>query len=142
MRSHVRITDAPLSIAAAQHFCTDPAAGAIVAFTGTVRNTSEGRDVRGLSYEAYAERAEAQMSALAEQAFAQWPDLRALFAEHRVGELSVGEPAVVVAVAAGHREAAFDAARWMIDTLKATVAIWKEEHWADGGRHWPGLSTP
>ncbi|MDP8977126.1 MAG: molybdenum cofactor biosynthesis protein MoaE, partial [Actinomycetota bacterium] len=58
--------------------------------------------------------------------------------EHRTGTLALGEPSVVVGVSAAHRPEAFDAARFGIDTLKATVAIWKKEVWADGGAHWPG----
>jgi molybdopterin synthase catalytic subunit len=139
-RLHTALTDVPLSVSAAYDFAEDPAAGAVVVFTGTVRRETEGRDVAGLTYEAYTEQAERQLAALAVEVTRRWPQACAVWLEHRVGELAIGEPAVVVAVSAGHREEAFVAARWAIDELKATVAIWKQEHWADGGAHWPGSS--
>jgi molybdopterin synthase catalytic subunit len=110
----------------------------VVVFTGVVRNTSEGQAVHGLTYEAFEERARAQLDALAEQVVARYGDVLAVWLEHRTGDLSVGEPAVVVAVSAPHRDTAFSAARWAIDELKASVAIWKQEHWAGGGSRWPG----
>lgn len=137
-RTHTLLTDHPLSVDAAHAFCGDPGAGATVVFTGNVRNVSEGSDVTGLTYEAFAERAAEQLEALAVDIARREPSAIAIWLEHRVGDLSVGEPAVVVAVAAPHRDAAFTAARWGIDELKATVAIWKQEHWAAGGAHWPG----
>ena len=137
-RLHTRLTADPLSVESAYDFATAPEAGAVVVFTGTVRRVSEGRDVHGLTYEAYEERASAQLEALAEQVVQRWADVTAVWMEHRVGELAITEPAVVVAVSAPHRDAAFSAARWGIDELKATVAIWKQEHWAEGGSHWPG----
>lgn len=137
-RLHTRLTDEPLSVTAAHDFAGDPAAGAVCLFTGTVRAETGGRAVAGLSYEAYPEQAEPQLAALAADIAARWPQVQAVWMEHRVGELAIGEPAVVVAVSAGHRDQAFEAARYGIDTLKATVAIWKQEHWADGDAHWPG----
>lgn len=137
-RLHTRLTDEPLSVAAAHDFAQDPAAGAVCVFTGTVRWETAGRQVAGLVYEAYAEQAEPQLAALAAEVAARWPQVQAVWMEHRVGSLAVGEPAVVVAVSAGHRDQAFEAARHGIDTLKATVAIWKQEQWADGAAHWPG----
>lgn len=137
-RVHTAIGDDPLSAADAQQFVEDPAAGATVVFTGTVRDHSEGRQVAGLTYEAYREHAERQLAALAQRTLERWPDLRAAWMAHRTGALAIGEPAVVVAVSAPHRGAAFAAASWAIETLKAEVAIWKQEHWADGAVHWPG----
>ena len=137
-RLHTKLTADPLSTDAAQHFCGDPAAGAVVVFTGAVRNVSEGRPVHGLTYEAFPERASAQLQALAGEVVARHSGAVAVWLEHRTGDLSVGEAAVVVAVGAPHRDEAFSAARWAIDELKATVAIWKQEHWAGGGAHWPG----
>ncbi|CAN5890206.1 molybdenum cofactor biosynthesis protein MoaE [soil metagenome] len=135
-RLHTRLTDEPLSPSAAHDWVADATAGAVVVFTGTVRAETDGRPVAGLTYEAYADRAETQLAAVAAEVAATWP-VSAVWMEHRVGELAIGEPSVVVAVAAGHRPEAFDAARHGIDTLKATVAIWKQEHWADGEAHWP-----
>lgn len=137
-RLHTDLTDEPLSVEAAYAFVADPAAGAIVVFTGTTREESEGRAVTALTYEAYAERAWRQLATLAADVAERWPATCAVWLEHRVGTLAVGEPAVVVAVSAAHRVEAFEAARHGIDTLKAEVAIWKQEHWADGGAHFPG----
>jgi molybdopterin synthase catalytic subunit len=136
---HALLTDRPLSVDAAYRFAADPAAGAVVVFTGTVRNSSEGRAVAGLEYEAYERQAQAQLEALAAEVADKWR-ARAVWIEHRVGPLAVGEPSVVVAASAAHRHEAFEAARYAIDTLKATVAIWKRERWRDGGAHWPGTS--
>jgi len=136
-RLHTQLTEVPLAVGDAHDFCADPGAGAVVVFTGVVRDSSEGRDVRGLAYESYAERAESQLAALAADVAARWT-ARAVWMEHRVGLLAVGEPAVVVGVSTGHRDAAFEACRYGIDTLKATVAIWKQELWADGTDRWPG----
>jgi molybdopterin synthase catalytic subunit len=137
-RVHTRLTDEPLSVAAAYDFVGDPGCGGIVVFAGTAREESEGREVTGLTYEAWTERAEAALDELARDVATRWPDVRGIWLEHRTGALSIGEPSVVVAVSAPHREAAFHAARYGIDTLKATVPIWKQEHWRDGGAHWPG----
>lgn len=137
-RIHTEITHAPLSVPAAHAFVADPRAGAAVVFTGNVRNHAEGRSVAGLTYEAFEEHAGIRLAELAAEVADRWPSVRAVWMVHRLGELAIGEPAVVVAVAADHREEAFVAARHGIDTLKATVPIWKQEHWADGGAHWPG----
>lgn len=137
-RLHFRLTDFPLSAEAAHSFCADPAAGAAVVFTGMVRNHSEGRDVTGLTYEAYPERAAAQLDDLAHEVVRRFPASTAVWLEHRTGALAIGEVAVVVGVSAGHRDEAFLAARWAIDELKSTVAIWKQEHWAQGGSSWSG----
>ena len=137
-RLHTRLTHDPLSVEEAQHFCNDPGAGAVVVFTGTVRNTSEGQPVNGLTYEAFEERASAQLQELAAEVSARCASATAVWLEHRVGDLAIGEAAVVVGVSAPHRDEAFDAARWGIDELKANVAIWKQEHWMSGASHWPG----
>lgn len=113
-----------------------PDCGAVVVFTGTVRDHAEGRPgVTGLEYEAYAEQVVPRMQALVATMRGRWPVLGRVACWHRVGALAVGDPAVVVAVSSPHRAEAFDAARWCIDTLKATLPIWKQESWA-GGRDW------
>ena len=137
-RVHTSLLAAPLSVEHAYSFVASPAAGAVVVFTGTVRDNSDDRPVQGLTYEAFAERAEEQLQRLASAICQRWP-VTGVWLEHRTGELAVAEPAVVVAVSAPHRNEAFEAARWGIDELKATVAIWKQEHWADGGARWPGV---
>lgn len=137
-RMHTRITADPLGIDEAHVFASDPRSGAVVVFTGTVRNHAEGRGVARLTYEAFEGQAEARLAALAREITDKWPTVRALWMEHRTGVLAIGEPAVVVAVSADHRAEAFEAASYGIDTLKATVPIWKKEHWTDGTAHWPG----
>lgn len=137
-RVHARLSGTRLSVEAAARFVADPSAGATVTFTGVVRDHAEGRSVEGLDYEAYEEAALRRMEELARSVAERWPDVRAIWMEHRTGTLDVGEVAVVVATSAGHRDAAFEAARHGIDELKATAPIWKRERWADGGSHWPG----
>lgn len=138
-RLHARLTGDPLSIDAARASVADAEAGAVALFAGTVRAQADGRAVTGLTYEAYEERAAAQLAALAAAAAARWPALCAVWVEHRTGALSVGEVAVVVAVSSPHRAEAFDACRWVIEELKADAAIWKQEHWAAGGARWVGV---
>lgn len=136
-RVHTSLTSTPLSVGAAYEFCSDPSAGAVVVFTGTVRDHADGHAVAGLSYEAFEEEARRRLAGLADE-LAGRKGVRAVWLEHRTGDLDVGEPSVVVGVSAGHRPEAFAAARDGIDRLKAEVPIWKQEHWREGGMHWPG----
>jgi len=116
--------------------------GALVTFCGTVRDHADGRaGVERLTYEAYAEVAVARMEEIAVSARQRWPEIGRVALLHRVGELALGEVAVVVAVSAPHREAAFDAARWCIDTVKSAVPIWKHERWS-GGEGWGTGAQP
>ena len=105
--------------------------GALVTFDGCVRNQSHGRRTLYLDYEAYEDMALAQMESLAQQALKQF-QIRDVALVHRLGRLEIGETSVLIAVASAHRAAAFDACRWLIDTLKKTVPIWKKEHFEDG----------
>ena len=105
--------------------------GAVCVFDGIVRDNTRGRKTLYLDYEAYREMALSQMSALAAEAVAKF-GVRDVAVVHRLGRLHVGESSVLVAVASAHRGAAFDACRWLIDTLKKTVPIWKREHFVDG----------
>lgn len=131
-----RITSEPLPVAEALAWVVLPGCGGVVTFCGTVRDHSEGRDgVVGLEYESYEGHAEARLDAVAAGAREQWPMLGRVALLHRIGHLGVGETSVVVAVSAPHRPEAFAAARYCIDTLKATVPIWKREEW-DGGADW------
>lgn len=110
-----------------------PDCGAVVTFEGTVRDHAEGRPgVVSLSYEAYEHLAVERLHAVAAGARRRWPVVRRLALLHRVGDLKVGDVAVVVSVSAPHRDAAFEAARWCIDMIKETVPIWKHEEWAHG----------
>jgi molybdopterin converting factor subunit 1 len=105
--------------------------GAIVVFEGTVRHQTRGRKTLYLDYEAYEPMALGQMESLATQALEQF-QIRDVALAHRLGRLEVGETSVLIVVVSAHRAAAFDACRWLIDTLKRVVPIWKKEHFADG----------
>lgn len=105
--------------------------GASVVFEGVVRNQTRGRKTRFLDYEAYEEMALQQMESLAAQAVEQFK-VRDVAIVHRLGRLEIGETSVLIVVASAHRGPAFDACRWIIDTLKRTVPIWKKEHFEDG----------
>ena len=105
--------------------------GAALVFEGVVRNQTRGRRTLYLDYEAYEEMALQQMDSLAKQALQQF-QIRDVAIVHRLGRLEIGETSVLIAVASAHRAAAFDACRWLIDTLKRTVPIWKKEHFEDG----------
>jgi molybdopterin synthase catalytic subunit len=124
-----------------------PEDGAAVVFEGIVRNHSRDRRTLFLDYEAYAEMALKQMENLTEQALSQF-QIRDVALIHRLGRLEIGETSVLIIVASAHRAAAFDACRWLIDTLKRTVPIWKKEHfedgavWADGEPFPEPLSQP
>jgi len=105
--------------------------GASVVFEGVVRNQTRGRKTRFLDYEAYEQMALQQMESLAAQAIEQFK-VRDVAIVHRLGQLEIGETSVLIAVASAHRGPAFEACRWIIDTLKRTVPIWKKEHFEDG----------
>jgi molybdopterin synthase catalytic subunit len=137
-RVHTAITTEPLALEPVYAFLFDPAAGAVVVFAGTVRNHADDKPVSGLTYEVFAEQAEARLAALADEVARTWSSVHAVWMTHRSGALAVGEPSVVVGVSADHRPEAFAAARYGIDTLKETVPIWKQEHWVDGSSRWPG----
>jgi molybdopterin synthase catalytic subunit len=110
-----------------------PDCGAVVVFCGTVRDHAEGRaDVTGLEYEAYEAQVLPRLQAIAAEVRSQWPETGRIALLHRIGALALAETSVVVVVSAPHRAEAFDAARFAIDTLKATVPIWKRESWRDG----------
>jgi len=106
-------------------------AGAVVTFTGTVRDQSHGRTVRALVYEVYGAMAQRQMENLAQEARSRWP-ITDLAIVHRTGTLAVGDVSVVIAVGSPHRAEAFDACEWLIDELKRSVPIWKKEVYTDG----------
>ena len=100
-------------------------------FIGTVRNTTKGKAVLRLEFEAYERMAVAEINKIVKQAFEKWPVQKALV-HHRTGVLNVGQVPVIIAVSAAHRAAAFEACRFIIDTLKETVPIWKKEIFEDG----------
>jgi len=125
----VRLVRAPIDVAALQ--ATGSGDGALCLFVGVVRDHNEGRRVLRLEYEAYEEMALPLMERIAADCRERWrvSDVRIV---HRLGPLAIGEASVAVAVASPHRREAFEACRYAIDTLKATVPIWKKEFYADG----------
>jgi molybdopterin synthase catalytic subunit len=127
----------PLSVDEALAAVADQAAGGTALFTGQVRDSDHGRGVTRLSYTAH-ETASDELRRVAEKVAAESGAL-ALAAMHRIGELAVGDLAVVVAVSCPHRAEAFAACRALIDELKATVPIWKHQHFDDGGSEWVGV---
>jgi molybdopterin synthase catalytic subunit len=138
----VGLTNGALAPAPLDAWVRRPDCGAVVTFTGTVRDHAEGRaGVTELTYEAYEEHAVARMEEVVAEARRRWPEVRRIAAIHRVGDLEVGDDAVVVSVSSPHRGEAFEAAAFVIDTLKATVPIWKRETWADG-TSWGVDATP
>lgn len=132
----VALTEAPLSTDTGSVWAITPACGAVVTFAGTVRDHSEGRTaVSFLEYEAYREQVEPRLEAIAAVARERWPMVGRLVLWHRIGRLELGEVSVVTVASSPHRPEAFEVARFLIDTIKATVPIWKRETWS-GGTDW------
>jgi molybdopterin synthase catalytic subunit len=138
----VGISADPLPVAEAMQWAVVPHCGGVVTFVGTVRDHAEGRDgVKALEYEAYEGPATERLRALADEARRRWAGVGRVALLHRVGRLELEDAAVVVVASAPHRDEAFEAAKWLIDTLKATVPIWKKEEWS-GGSDWGTDARP
>src|SRR3954469_16704143 len=137
MHDWIEIPDHALRIDPAIEFVTDAGAGGIATFLGTTRseNSPDGKPLVALDYEAYTEMAIKQFHELAREARTRWPILR-LALLHRTGRVKIGEASVLIAVSTPHRAASFEACRWLIDSIKASAAIWKKEVWADGSGTW------
>ena len=133
----VAIRDTALSVDEVREAIADPAAGGEVLFIGTVRDNDGGHGVTGLSYSAHPS-AGAELRRVAGEIAAKYPDAIAVAAVHRVGDLAVGELAVVVGVACAHRAEAFHACHALIDELKAAVPVWKHQRFTDGTDEWVG----
>jgi len=137
----IELTTEPIDIAAMMAKVESAAAGAVVLFLGTARAVTAGRRTVSLDYECYREMAEKKLAELEAEARRRWP-LVGCAIVHRLGRVELGEASVAVAVSTPHRQAAFEAGIWLIDTLKENVPIWKKENWADGTTEWvhPGLT--
>jgi molybdopterin synthase catalytic subunit len=132
----IAVRDSELSVDEVLAAVADPAAGGLALFAGAVRDTDHDRDVTALSYSAHPS-AEAELRRVSEVIAEKFPVL-GIAAVHRVGDLEIGDLAVVVAVACPHRAEAFDACRALIDELKASVPIWKHQRFAEGDSEWVG----
>jgi molybdopterin synthase catalytic subunit len=140
-QDHFHIGFAPLSLNEVYRLADDPANGAIVVMTGTVRAQTDGKAVVALEYQAYEPMALSIFRQIAAQIRQQWRDTNRVIIHHRVGRLNIGEISVVIAVGCPHRSEAFDACRYGIDTLKHNAPIWKKEHWADGASTWVSIGA-
>jgi molybdopterin synthase catalytic subunit len=131
MQTQIEIHTEPLNIQACTDWVMSPDSGGIDVFIGTVRNATKNKPVLKLEFEAYNKMAINEIEKITKQAFEKWP-VQKVLVHHRTGTLQVGEIPVIIAVSAAHRGAAFDACRYIIDTLKQTVPIWKKEFFEDG----------
>jgi molybdopterin synthase catalytic subunit len=129
------LTDGAIDTGRAVTAVSGPSRGAVVIFLGTVRDHHAGRPVEKLTYSAYRTMALEGLRRIVADLEAGHENLRAAIV-HRLGEVPVGEPSVVIAIASPHRAAAYDASRAALERLKAEIPIWKREHYADGGAEW------
>ncbi len=127
------LVDGPIDLASVEATVADPACGAVLLFLGAVRNHHKGRDVEKLTYTAHRDMARKTLQKIVEEL--RGPKLRTRIV-HRLGEVPVGEPSVVIAVASPHRDAAYEASRTALERLKKEVPIWKKEHYTDGEVVW------
>jgi molybdopterin synthase catalytic subunit len=129
------LTTGPIDVAAVLDRVQSPAAGAVVLFLGTTREVTTGRRTDSLDYECYPEMARSKLVEIETEAKRRWPIVECQIV-HRLGHLELGEISVAVAVSTAHRDEAFTAGRWLIDTIKQEVPIWKRENWSDGASEW------
>jgi molybdopterin synthase catalytic subunit len=129
----VEVSNSPLDVASLYQWALSPECGAVVLFSGVVRDHAEDRTgVTSLTYEAYGEIAKAKLQDVIDEARRRFPTLGRVALVHRLGELQLSESSVMVVVSAPHRPEAFNAARFCIDALKQSVPIWKKEEWSSG----------
>lgn len=138
----ISLTQSPIDPSAILAQVASNDAGAVVLFLGTTREFTKGRQTESLDYECYPQMAEAKLAELEAQAREKWPLVHVSIV-HRLGHLELGEASIAIAVSSPHRQAAFEAGKWLIDTIKEDVPIWKQENWADGTSEWvhPGISS-
>lgn len=139
----IEITSKQIDTAAVLDSVQSNQAGAAVLFVGSTRQFTGERETLKLDYECYESLAIKKMTEILEQAAAKWK-IEACSIVHRVGTVELGEASIAVAVSSPHRGDSFEAGRWLVDTLKTEVPIWKREHWADGSQEWvhPEGATP
>ncbi|MCO6044570.1 molybdenum cofactor biosynthesis protein MoaE [Aeoliella sp. ICT_H6.2] len=136
----ILLTHEPIELEPLLTQASQPAAGAVVAFVGITRAVTGDKHTERLAYEAYEQMAEANLAELEAAARNRWPLVECLLV-HRLGVVPIAEASVAVVVSSAHRRASFEAAEWLIDTLKQDVPIWKQEHYQDGETEWvhPGV---
>jgi molybdopterin synthase catalytic subunit len=137
----IEITQTAIEPAAVLALVQDERCGASLLFIGSTRGVTDGRPTESLGYECYEPMAREALQQLERQARQRWP-IEQCAIVHRVGDVPVGQASVVIAVSSPHRAAAFEAGQWLIDTLKHTVPIWKQERYADGDRQWQHPDSP
>jgi molybdopterin synthase catalytic subunit len=131
----IQLTHSPIDADLLVRSAQSPAAGAVLLFLGCTRQHTAGRETTELAYDAYEEMAAKELSILEATARERWGLVECLIV-HRLGVVPLGEASVAIVVASPHRKAAFEAGEWLIDTLKESVPIWKQEHWVDGSCEW------
>ena len=131
----VSIIRDPIDIEALCRRAQHPQAGAVLIFCGNIRNHSEGRTVTMLEYEAHESMALRQMKAVLEAAKQRWP-LHYVEVIHRLGKMSIKETSIAIAVSTSHRSDGYEASRYIIDTIKRSIPIWKKEHFTSGESAW------
>lgn len=131
----VELTQEPIDPTSVLTRVASRQAGAVVLFLGTTREMTGGRRTESLDYECYPEMAQRKLAELEDEARRQWPLVECSIV-HRLGHLELGEASIAIAVSSPHRDAAFAAGKWLIDTIKQVVPIWKRENWADGTTEW------
>lgn len=136
----IDLTNKPIDVSCVLSSVSSPNAGAVVLFLGTTRELTGDRRTASLDYDCYPEMARRKLEELEAEAKQRWALVECAII-HRLGHLEIGEASVAVAVSSPHRQAAFEAGQWLINTLKEVVPIWKKENWADGSTEWvhPGL---
>jgi molybdopterin synthase catalytic subunit len=134
-----RVTDEAIDILEVIRAVVRPEAGALITFIGITRNSNEGRRVTSLEYEAYPEMAVEELERLGTETRRRW-QISDIAIVHRVGEVEISDPSVVIAVSAPHRQAAFEACRFAIEEIKRVVPIWKKEIF-EGGEVWIGTQS-
>ena len=133
----IRLQSEPIDVGALLSTVGTDASGAIDIFVGTTRNNADGKIVSSLEYEAYEGMAEKELANIVQEARSRWP-VNDVAVVHRLGRVPVGEASVAIAVSSSHRLEAFNACKFIIDTLKERVPIWKRETFADGTVEWSG----
>ena len=139
-RIQCEVTEKPLDVNAGMQTVSDPAHGAVDTFLGVVRNTHDGHEVTGITYDVHESLARATFETIAGEIRDSWPETHVYIA-HRQGYCAVGEASVLIAVSSPHRAESFDACRYAIEEIKKRAPIWKQEHYTDGASDWlPGHS--